>query len=959
MSTLLRKFAGTKSCASCKRTDCRACDNFLTDIAAFDEIEVLYRNAPLGIALFTRDCRWVRINPQLAEINGFPVEAHIGASIDDLLPDLAEGLRQLWRPVFERGESIENIIVEGETPARPGEVRSWLNSYYPVRSASGEVTGLLALVSEQTALLQRQRDISQLEAQLELALSASGIDIWSWNLSKGELQRSPRSLLALGFTEAQSADLEFVESRIHPDHRKRIDAAYQAHLKGHSPEIDVEYRLRDMNDRWIWFRMRGKALATDTSRRDFVVAGTYENIDDAKMDRQDRELLRSLRLRLSYLHTADEMKEVTCAMIGRRLSADYVSYVSVDRRNQNVRLDPFWSTGKLPPCFPGFIIEDLPPPIRDSVFQGRPFIAGDLASASPFPKHGGASMLAERGVQSMMIVPQMHDLRMVAALVVQQAEPFHWLERERTFVANALTALWDAAGRAFAESDAENAKALVRHAGQLGGTAVFDFDYDADSMFVSPEFAGITGCDPVDANADPFESYVASIHPDDLAAFEQERARASNPQGDGLCLHDHRIVHGDGDIRWVQFRGQNMFSSNGQVRRWMGAIHEVTELRLADAKAIDFDQRYRLAGMVSFDTIWDADKETHQCLWSPSISTAFGYRPLDGLTSLDWRLKRVHSDERAMVQESYTLAKASGQDSWTMEYRFKKEDGTYTHVIDRCQFIRNKDGSVRRAVGILHDTSERRATLARVQQQQRELERVSRLGAMGAMGAMASTLAHELNQPLTAASNYMSVISSIAGKGAVDSDVAANMSTAAGKAVEQVQRAGAIIRKMRDFTLTGEITVERANFVDVLHRTIDRITSHPAAGKVTIAQSIPRKAIIVLLDPVQIEQVITNLLTNAVEALQDTHSPTISTEVTTSNGKLFLTVLDNGPGLSDETLREIFLPFKSSKKSGMGLGLPICRTIVEAHGGHLIAEQRVEGGASFTMSLPLADGLME
>jgi PAS domain S-box-containing protein len=139
MSSLLRKFAGTKSCASCTRGNCRGCENFLTDSAAFDELNVLYRNAPLGLALFTRDGRWVRINERLAEMNGHSVEAHIGAAIEDLIPHLSEQLRQLWRPVLERGESIEGIIVDGETPAQPGRRRSWVTSYYPVRSANGEV----------------------------------------------------------------------------------------------------------------------------------------------------------------------------------------------------------------------------------------------------------------------------------------------------------------------------------------------------------------------------------------------------------------------------------------------------------------------------------------------------------------------------------------------------------------------------------------------------------------------------------------------------------------------------------------------------------------------------------------------------------------------------------------------------------------------------------------------------
>jgi PAS domain S-box-containing protein len=130
--------------------------------AQLAEIEQIYRYAPVGLCNLDRECRYLRINERMAQINGAPPEAHIGRSIDEMVPMLADTLRATWRPVIERGEPVLDVEIHGRTPRDPDHDHDWLASYFPL-SSDGEVIGLTAVVLDIT---ERKRT--------EQALRASG-----------------------------------------------------------------------------------------------------------------------------------------------------------------------------------------------------------------------------------------------------------------------------------------------------------------------------------------------------------------------------------------------------------------------------------------------------------------------------------------------------------------------------------------------------------------------------------------------------------------------------------------------------------------------------------------------------------------------------------------------------------------------------------------------------------------
>ena len=252
--------------------------------------------------------------------------------------------------------------------------------------------------------------------------------------------------------------------------------------------------------------------------------------------------------------------------------------------------------------------------------------------------------------------------------------------------------------------------------------------------------------------------------------------------------------------------------------------------------------------------------------------------------------------------------------------------------------------------GFAHDLTEHQQTQARLRELQSELVHVSRLTAMG---EMASALAHELNQPLAAISNYMKGSRKLLA-GSTDPNTP-KVESALDRAAEQAIRAGQIIRRLRDFVARGESEKR----VESLSKLIEEAGALGLAGSreqnVQLRFNLDPSADLVLADRVQIQQVLVNLFRNALEAM----APSQRRELAVINrwvgdDLIEIVVSDTGTGFQDDVLPNLFKTFFTTKDTGMGVGLSISRSIIEAHGGRMWAENNAAGGATFRLTLPAA-----
>ncbi len=283
--------------------------------------------------------------------------------------------------------------------------------------------------------------------------------------------------------------------------------------------------------------------------------------------------------------------------------------------------------------------------------------------------------------------------------------------------------------------------------------------------------------------------------------------------------------------------------------------------------------------------------------------------------------------------------------------------------IDRIVVGRRKDGStfpMKLAVGemktggqvfftgFIRDLTERAESEARLEEIQGELARLARLNELG---EMASTLAHELNQPLSAIANYVQGCIRLLRN--MDDALASRMREALEETARQSLRAGQIIRHLREFVTRGETEKKPED----IHKLIEEAGALALVGSrelgVRTVFDFKAEQTLFLVDRVQIQQVLINLMRNAMDAMKE--SPQRELVVRTepvNEGEVMVEISDTGPGVSEEIVAQLFQPFVTTKPGGMGIGLSISKRIIEAHGGELTMQRNEKGGASFRFTLP-------
>ncbi len=437
--------------------------------------------------------------------------------------------------------------------------------------------------------------------------------------------------------------------------------------------------------------------------------------------------------------------------------------------------------------------------------------------------------------------------------------------------------------------------------------------------------------------------WLKAVHPDDRAPLLEEWRRCVAARAP--YYFEFRLRHRDGGYRLFASRAALYPLSGSEQPLWYGTSEDIEDRQTAVRALQRTEERYRLAARATNDIIWDWDVLGDRLHWSDAAAPFFGGEIVD--TPLSWWSERLHPADRRAAEGSLRAAVAGDANHWEAVYRLRRADGTYAEIFDRGFISRDEHGRAVRAVGAMADETERREAEAQLQRVQAELIHVSRVSAMG---AMASTLAHELNQPLTAATNYIHGSRRLLAE--ADGAALPQIADALAAAENSALRAGQIVRRLRDLVSRGQVASEAASLPRLIAEAgeIAFVDAHllGIAHRVEVADG----AGTVEVDRIQIQQVLINLIRNAVQALEDAPRREILVSARPVPFDMVeISVVDTGPGLSAERLRSLFTPFNSSKPSGMGIGLSICRTIVEAHGGKIWAESSPDG-AVFRFTVP-------
>ena len=239
------------------------------------EIEWLYQTTPVGLAVLDKDLRYVRINLRLAQTNGLSVEAHIGHTVREIIPDLADAAEPWLRHLLETGEPRRNYEISGETKAQPGVVRTWLQNWWPLKDTGGEIVGINVVVQEITERKMAQLALQESNNRFQLATRAIDGMVFEWDLASNSVYRSEGLYSIVGVhPDDAPATPEWWEERIHPVDLARLQAGRESILS--ADRYQIEYRVRHQDGRWIDVWERGCLIRNQQGEATKVVGFTSD-----------------------------------------------------------------------------------------------------------------------------------------------------------------------------------------------------------------------------------------------------------------------------------------------------------------------------------------------------------------------------------------------------------------------------------------------------------------------------------------------------------------------------------------------------------------------------------------------------------------------------------------------------------------------------------------------------------
>ena len=386
----------------------------------------------------------------------------------------------------------------------------------------------------------------------------------------------------------------------------------------------------------------------------------------------------------------------------------------------------------------------------------------------------------------------------------------------------------------------------------------------------------------------------------------------------------------------------------GQVTAIL-VVRDVTEARHTLNLLEEAEQRWRFALESSNDAVWDWDLRSGHLYRSPSWTAVLGTNA-DLDEARHW-LTEVHPDDHDWVQQRLQSVLGGAEALFEAEFRIQSSDGAYRWVVARGRIIeRDRFHLPIRMLGTLRDVDVIHQQSERERQQQRELAHAVRLIMMG---EMASVLAHEINQPLTAMTNFATLCLRL-----IDTIPAEQMSQRLREPLDmiraQAMRAGEIVHRVKGFVRKGSQDEATIDINQLIRQMLAMLEFECHSYEIEVCLQLHDTLPMVRGDAIQIEQVILNLLKNGVEAMREqTDRRRMHVETRYTEDDVLIEVADSGCGLSPEMQDALFKPFNTTKADGLGLGLAICHSIIEAHGGHMGYRDNPEGGSIFWFELPI------
>lgn len=508
-----------------------------------------------------------------------------------------------------------------------------------------------------------------------------------------------------------------------------------------------------------------------------------------------------------------------------------------------------------------------------------------------------------------------------------------------------LVACENVTERKEAENALRQSEAYLAQAQELSHTGSFGWKSMTGEITWSKETYRIFQCDETTKPEIPF--MLQRIHPEDRLAVQRTTGRAAREGKD--YDHEYRLVMPDGFVKHVHAVARATRDAGGQLE-FVGSVSDVTAAKEAERRLRESEQRFRDYAETASDWFWETGPD-HRVTQISEHSDIAGVAPsgVVGLTRWDITPDAELEPEKWQQHRAALDAHIPFRD---LVYRSKDRNGHPIYVRTSGKPFFDANGDFLGYRGVCTDvTAAIRADQAEeaLRKAQAELAHVTRVTTLGELTA---SIAHEINQPLAAV-----IANADACIGWLQRDPP-NLGSARRSVewiIEDANRASEVIRHIRALAKRTDVEMAPLDANRVVREAVALVqremASHAVSVRMELSSALPR----IFGDRIQLQQILINLIMNGIEAMEDVVDRPRELVIRSGSDEsaaVLVTVTDRGVGLCEDAIDRMFMPFFTTKASGMGMGLSICRSIVEAHGGRLSASPNQGCGATFQITLP-------